>query len=475
MRSERRLHPAAAVAGALESLRDALLPVVVGFFVSGGGSSRAVVFAVLGVAGAALAGYARWRRTAYWVSDDALHLRSGVFNPDERVVPLARVTGFDEVRGPVQRLFGVEALHVQTAGGGAQGEIVLSAVSPDAAAALRALVRDAPATAEAEPDARWRLSFGMLVVAAVTGPQLGVVLPAVGGAAAIGFQALGDDEDGQSLLRQIPDAAGGWQALAAIVAAGTLLLALAGAIVAFGGFVAERRGARLRVRRGYVQRRASSLDVARVHAVRVVEGALRRPFGLCSIRLEVAGYAEEPAVGQTLVPLCPRADAAAILARLVPELPLPAGPPGRPPLRALSRFVWPPLLTGAVVAVPLAVVVGPVAAVAPVLLSVTYGVARHRAAGWWLQDGVVAARSLPLLARTTTVALPHRLQDTVLADTLTGRRAGLASVSFTVASKHAAGVRNLPVADARRLFGHLRAAASAHPRDPTTALPRRTA
>ena len=43
----------------------------------------------------------------------------------------------------MQRLFGVVAVHVQTAGGGAKGEIVLEAVGPEAVERLREAVRRA--------------------------------------------------------------------------------------------------------------------------------------------------------------------------------------------------------------------------------------------------------------------------------------------------------------------------------------------
>lgn len=457
MRSERRLHRAAVFVAALEAARDALVPVVIGFFVTGGGSTRALVFALLGLIGSVVVGTVRWSSTSYRVVDEALHFKTGVFSPDEQTVPLARVTAFDEVRGPVQRLFGVVALHVQTAGGGAQGEIVLSAVSRGTADELRALARGVEGTvplAEAEADAHWRLGFGALLVTAVTGPQLGVVLPLVGGGLALAGQSAGREE----VLDRLPDSTGGWEQLAALAVLAVLVLALVGAIVGFGAFAVERTGRRLRLQRGYVQRRTASLEVDRVHAIRVVEGALRRPFGLCSVRLEVAGYASEPAVARTLIPLCRRGEAAAILSGLVPELPVPTGPPRRPPARALVRFVLPPAVAGLALAALVLISPAPaLLAAAPVLAGMALGVVRFRAAGWWLDDGTVAARSQLLLTRTTTVALTRRLQDAVYAQSLGERRATLASVEFAVASKHRAEVEHIAAAEARSLFGRLRA------------------
>ena len=96
-------------------------------------------------------GYARWRKTTYWIDDGALHFRSGVFTPDEKIVPRARVQAVDTATGPLQRLFGVVELRVQVPGAADEDEIVLAAVTHEEAARLRqALGQPAPAA----PDER---------------------------------------------------------------------------------------------------------------------------------------------------------------------------------------------------------------------------------------------------------------------------------------------------------------------------------
>ncbi|MGH2714140.1 MAG: PH domain-containing protein, partial [Thermoleophilaceae bacterium] len=129
----RHLHPAEIVLAALENLREILLAAVVGLLVGGSAAGMpplaGLVLGLGGVAVAAAIGYVRWRHTTYSVAGEALHFRRGVVSPDETSVPLGRIQAVDATQGPVQRLFGVQELHVQTAGGGAEGEIVLRAVS----------------------------------------------------------------------------------------------------------------------------------------------------------------------------------------------------------------------------------------------------------------------------------------------------------------------------------------------------------
>ena len=106
---------------------------------------------------------------------------------------------------------------------------------------------------------------------------------------------------------------------AALLVAAWLLSTL-GAIVTFGGFTVTRDGDRLRIRRGLVSRNEATVPVGRVRAVRVVEGLLRRPFGLASLTVEVTGYAEEASAARTLFPLVRVRDVPAFLAEFLPEM-----------------------------------------------------------------------------------------------------------------------------------------------------------
>jgi putative membrane protein len=292
-----RLHIAAAVGEALGAVRDVAVPLLIGVFVGGNRSSTSAI--AIGLAGALVAaviGTIRWRATSYAVTDRALHFTSGVFSPDETVVPLARVQAVDTVTGPVQRLFGVTGLHVQTPGGGEDGDVVLPALSRGAAARLRAAL--------GHPDTgttglHVRLTARRLLAAALTAPQLGVLLPAVG--AAFGLLQNSGAAEGVRLARDIDT----WHE---VVMAGVVLLVAAfalsflGALVAFSGFEVRLVEGRLRIRRGFWERRAVSVPLARIDGVQVVSSPLRRPFGLVTLRLEATSLGGREAVARTSWP-----------------------------------------------------------------------------------------------------------------------------------------------------------------------------
>jgi putative membrane protein len=457
--SPRRLHPAEIVLAALDNLREIVLAAVVGLLVGGGGSGGMSSFLALaiglgGVGLALAAGYVRWANTTYRVAGGAVHFRRGVLSPDETTIPITRIQAIDATQGPIQRLFGVHELHVQTAGGGSGGEIVLRAVSDHAARELRAVAGLPDPVAVELPE--WRLGLGGLLVTAITAPQIGVILPVVGGLAAAGDDLL-RGESGERLLDRLPGDAGGIALIVAGLAGAAFLISFLGAIVAFSGFVLVRDGERLRIRRGLLQRRAASIPLARVHAVDIVESLLRRPFGLASLRVETAGYRSEAAAAQTLVPLLRTSDAHALLEEFVPGVAARPGPLQHPPQRARRRYALPAALAaalagGAVTAIwPRAWPVIPALA----LLGGLEGLLRWRAAGWRLDGARIVIRRR-LLARRTLLARIDRLQEHGLSVSPFQRRARLASFEMAVGSGRTGRVHHLDRAVAGSLFERLR-------------------
>jgi putative membrane protein len=467
-----KLHPAAIAVLALSALRDAAIPILIllGASIAGRGLDtaaleRGAVYLVLGVVIAALAGVVRWLSTSYAVDDRGVHWQSGIVRRKATTVPLSRIQGLDTVSGPVQRLFGVVAVHVQTAGGGAKGEIVLEALGAAAVERLRERVRaERPELADgAAPGAlpERRLGRRDLLVSALTAGQLGVILPVLAGAAQLLSNAVNNERDVENAGHLLPQTIGGWELVLVVLVAGAWALSVIGSLVAFAGFTVTRDGDRLRIRRGLLQRSVATVPVRRVHGVRIVEGVLRRPFRLAALRIEVAGYAAEAAAARTLFPLLRRGEVETFLAELLPEL---ADDPCRltpPPARAARRYVLP----GAVVGVVLggaACLVFPGAAPWPLLAAPVLAVdgwLDYRAAGWHLSDGRLAMSSRRL-AWTTLLAPAARLQEHAFAQNPFQHRAALADLAVAVGKGGRARVRHLEAAVAADLWERLRRGAS---------------
>jgi putative membrane protein len=197
--------------------------------------------------------------------------------------------------------------------------------------------------------------------------------------------------------------------------------------------------------------------VRRVQAVRVVEGVLRRPFGLAALRVEVAGYAEEAAAARTLFPLLRRAEIEPFLAALLPELADDPGGLEPPPARAARRYVLPRALAG-LVAGGAACLLLPAVAPWPLLLAPLLaldGWLDYRAAGWRLRDGRLAMRSRRL-AWSTLLTPAARLQQHSIAQSPLQRRARLADLAVAVGKGGHAQVRHLELPVAAELWERLR-------------------
>ncbi|HET6508716.1 MAG TPA: PH domain-containing protein [Baekduia sp.] len=448
----RRLHFAAAVGEALGALRDVAVPLLIGLVVRGTGSSTsAILIGLAGALGAAVIGTIRWQATSYAVTDRALHFKSGVFSPDETVVPLQRIQAVDTVTGPVQRLFGVSGLHVQTPGGGEDGDVVLPALSRRAAARLRAALGH-PDTGTA--GLHVRLTAGRLVAAALTSPQLGVLLPVVGGA--FGLLQSSSMAEGVRLLRDIDTWHQVLVALALLLAA-AFLVSFLGALIAFSGFEVRMVDDRLRIRRGFWERRAVSVPLARIDGVQIVSSPLRRPFGLVALRLEATSLGEREAVGRTLFPLMRQDEVGPFLARVAPELAGPLTTTERPPRRALRRFLTARVaiaLALSAVLVALAPSAWP-AAPALIAIAIVFGIDAYNLAGLRVDGPRVVLRTRRLGSRVTLIARRRRLQSHALSRTPFQRHAGLATLAVTVARGTRVHVRHLERPPARRAFDEL--------------------
>jgi putative membrane protein len=467
MSEKRRLHPAAVGALAIAGLRQLALPIVLAAFIGGGVSTESLVngalFTVIGTLGSTLVAAVQWTATWWSVDGDSVRLRQGVLTEKVTAIPLERVQAIDTVRGPVQRLFGVVALHVQAAGGGARAEIVLKAVSEADAEELREAVRRAtegaarvqPAESQRTdggPSTEWHLTRGWLVIAALTSGSLGVLVPVVAGASQFLDNLLDTDEAQRLVPNSLDEAA----LLAGAVVLAAWMLSFLGTLVAFAGFTLVRDESRVRIRRGVIERREAAVPVARIHAVRVVESPLREVFGLAQVRIDTAGYAREPASAQTLLPLVRRRDVPALIEALLPEFrgeleglePLPRA--------AARRYMLPPIVVAVLAAAVLAVLLGPVglAAIALAVPAAGLGWARYRTAGWRHDDARVVIR-FRRLARTTAVADSRRLQAVSVSTTPLQRRARLATLAVDVASGRHLGLRHLESRTADGLFAAL--------------------
>jgi len=435
---------------AIKSIRRSLSAFVipgVAFLASRGFDARTIVLVLLGALVVAVLGavwgFLSWRATTYEVAGGAFRLRQGVVQKNERTIPLDHVQSVDTVQGLIQRLFGVVEVRVETAGGGAsEPDASLAALERADAEALRREIegsRRGPVEAEEGPAVLRRLGRRELLVAGATSGQIGVALSLIAVASQLFDNVLSEDLAQRLVETLAPRSV--TAVLLIVLALGLLawILAIGGTVLAYTGFTLSRDGEFLYIRRGLLERREATIPLARIQAVRVVEGLLRQPLGLASLRVESAGYGEDAGVSTTLFPLLPRKEAQGLLLDAAPEFAV--APPLNPlPRRALRRYVFrstAPTLFLIFAAAPASFVVFDLAwglaALLLVLPAAFYGWLRYQDAGWALEGDRLVVRSR-LLTRTTAIAPRRRLQWRATVRSPLQRRAHLATFQAQVAS-----------------------------------------
>jgi uncharacterized membrane protein YdbT with pleckstrin-like domain len=258
---------------------------------------------------AATYGYLSWRVTSYLVTDTELRIRTGLLFRRAAHLRLDRIQAIDVTRPLLARALGVAKLKMDVVGSGDADE--LAYLGEAEARELRAelLARAAGIAPEAAPnageaparelyqvDARrlaWALallggSWGPLLMALLLAPVIWAVTDSALAALAVG----------------VPMVVGIWRS------------SLGSFLTQYGWTVSESPDG-LRLDHGLLQRDHATVPPGRVQAVRLVEPLLWRRRGWVRVELEVAGGGNQ---GGILLPVAPRAVAAALLERVLPEV-----------------------------------------------------------------------------------------------------------------------------------------------------------
>jgi putative membrane protein len=449
---ERRLHPVGMLLAALGTIRRwigaAAFPGIAAL-INGQFGMRTLLLvlliAVLISVFSAVWGVLSWRATTYRVSGGAFHLKRGVLQKSERSLPLERIQSVNTVQGVVQRLFGVVEVRVEAAGGGEEPEISLPALSRNDARTLReeltqrrrASEETGEDIQEPSPTVLRRLSIRDLLVAGMTSGQIGIAASVVVGASQTVDQMLPRDLAERFSEALLPRTISAILLLVLAFVVFAWMLAILGTVLAHTGFTLSRSadGKYLHIKRGLLSRYETTVPLARIQAVKVVEGILRQPFGLAAVRVESAGFAEERGVSTILFPLLPRKEAEEFVRTVAPSFAAPLEDLKPLPARARRRYAFRGALPVLLICALVVIFLFPwgLSVLLFALPAALYGLLRHRAAGHGL-DGDRLVLRFRRLARTTVVASRSRLQSRGYSVSPFQRRIGLATLEVEVAS-----------------------------------------
>ncbi|MCL6741152.1 PH domain-containing protein [Sphingomonas sp. RB56-2] len=329
-----RLHPLYLLTGLGRSLRGAWGMLALGaLFASQGRWWALIMMTVLFGAFSIGALYLRWLKLEYRVGDHEIRIDSGFLNRTSRAIPFDRITDVDLEQDPVQRLFGLARVKLETgaSAGSKEEEGVLHTIALERAEALREHIRarrgfagphaaTRPAT---EPRAIYAMNSRRILIAGLFNFSLAVIAGLFGLTQTMG-DALGFDPfeprfwtDLLARSSPLQNLVMAHQMIAVI--GGSLLLILLG--VGTGlvrttlrehGFRLDRTETGFRRRRGLLTLTDVSIPAKRAQAAILANGPVRQHFGWWVLKLQ--SLAQDGGRGDHVVaPLADDGEAASIL------------------------------------------------------------------------------------------------------------------------------------------------------------------
>jgi putative membrane protein len=357
----------------------------------------------------------RYSRFRYDIQGNTLIVQGGVFNRWRRIIPRERVQSVDVVQKLRHRAFGVVELRIEAVGG-KQTEAALVALAPEEAERIRLWASGGQVEsaedleAPAETPVLAQLTGKDLLIAGVTGGRVAVL------AALIGYsqEYIGEDSferitgiaerllPGASLVVII-------SVLVAIVVAASLLLSIALTILIYWEFTVRMEEDRLVITRGLLEKRRAQIPLHRVQSISVNENFIRRPLGLASLSVVVAGYSSEGQENQestVLLPIAPRAKAWLVATEILDAAPeLASVALKAPPSRSLPSNGIFPTVVGLIAGTVATLLAGRVGALAFGLVPLAWLLTwlSWRCSGYALDSGYVLVRGGVFVQKTSIV------------------------------------------------------------------------
>ena len=268
-----------------------------------------------------------WYYKVYWIENNTLHIKHGLFVKKESYLNKERVQTIHTSSNVVYQLLGLTKIKIETAGGGHEPEVSLAGITTQEAKHLISLLNeDAKIEGQFTEDdyeptketsaAVYKLTVKEILLASITSGQFGLLFS---------FCFI----FGQELKDYIPQRAidtaekyvknsdmYGWVYMAAILIVLSWIISTFAYAFKHANFTVHRRGDEVRISQGLFEKKELVLKLHRIQAITIKEALLRQPFGYCSVHVEVIQSIGKHETSITLHPLMRKKDVGQLLEHL---------------------------------------------------------------------------------------------------------------------------------------------------------------
>ncbi|MDC7973689.1 PH domain-containing protein [Bacillus sp. BLCC-B18] len=300
----------------------------------------------------------KWYFKVYWVENNIVHIKHGVFVKKESYLNKDRVQNMSTSSNIIYQVLGLTKLNIEVAGGGTEPEVMLAGIRESEAKELISLLHkersivteEEPATIENKTI--YQLTAKEILFASITSGRFGLVFSGL---------LLIYTEFNQFLPEWLINKVEAYVmdngvyeliVMAAILMVISWVISTAGYALKYANFKIERKGNEIRIVQGLFDKKEFVLKLHRIQAITVKEGILRQPFGYCSVEVEVIQSIEAAGNEVMLHPFMKKKDVQQLLTYL--QLPYETEEEiVHLPKAALRRYVIMGWITSVVLAVPI--------------------------------------------------------------------------------------------------------------------------
>ncbi|MGE7889298.1 PH domain-containing protein [Bacillus cereus] len=247
--------------------------------------------------------FEKWYYTTYWVENNVLHVKQGLFVKKESYLNKERVQTINTSSNVLYQMLGLKKIQIETAGGGDDAEVSLAGITAEEAAELISLLNEPTPEVKVEKTSEevevkeiiteekqateYKLTWKEILIASVTSGQFGVLF------SLIFFVYHQVDEYipkwiKNSVTSYVMDHdIYGWIYMVAILFVVSWIISTIGYALKHGNFTVNRKNDEVRISQGLLERKELVLKLHRIQGITIKESILRQPFGYCAVQVEV--------------------------------------------------------------------------------------------------------------------------------------------------------------------------------------------